>query len=196
MSSLADDALTALSPVLPDPHALITQWRAGIQTDRLILRAPTPGDAEAWAALHADPKVTQHIYAAAMTPEDSWRDLAFTLGHAAMRGFSMWAIETREDGRFIGRVGPWMPQGWPGLEIGWALRPDAQGKGYATLAAKAALTWTARNMPGAAAAIHSLHPSNARSQALVKRLGAQCLGDAHIAGDAYKIWVSDLSAWR
>lgn len=28
-------------------------------------------------------------------------------------------------GRFIGRIGPWRPEGWPGLEVAWTLAPVA-----------------------------------------------------------------------
>lgn len=175
---------------------MLAVWQRGIETERLRLVAPGPALTQAWEALHTDPQVNRYLYGPQMTAADSWRDLAFCIGHAALRGFSMWAIVCRSSGDFLGRVGPWMPEGWPGLEIGWALDPRVQGRGYATEAARAALTWTARHLPAAASAIHSLHPDNAPSLSLAQRLGAQPLGEATISGHQYQVWVSALSDWR
>ncbi|MGO4333335.1 GNAT family N-acetyltransferase [Labrys sp. KB_33_2] len=44
-------------------------------------------------------------------------------------------------GQWVGRVGPWQPEGWPGTEIGWALYRSHWGKGYATEAAARCVTW-------------------------------------------------------
>ena len=190
------DALSALQPVLPEPRALFPTWLAGVETERLRLLPLGPDFADAWRALHLDASVVKYLYGPAMTAPDCWRDLAFAIGHAHLRGFSMWAVCDRQDGRFLGRVGPWMPDGWPGLEIGWAFMPDSQGQGYATEAAKAVLDWAARHLPGAATAIHSIHPDNLPSQTLAQRLGAQQLGDATISDQLYQIWVSDLGVRR
>ena len=40
-------------------------------------------------------------------------------------------------GRWVGRLGPWQPEGWPGTEVGWGLAREAWGKGYATEAVQA-----------------------------------------------------------
>ena len=63
--------------------------------------------------------------------------------YQAEHGHTFWAVERREDGALLGfcglkrsnQVGG--PQGM--MEIGWRLRADAQGKGYAREAATAAL---------------------------------------------------------
>jgi len=41
-------------------------------------------------------------------------------------------------GVMIGRIGCWQP-GWPGFEIGWTLRRAYWGRGFATVAARAAM---------------------------------------------------------
>ncbi|MGH2729052.1 MAG: GNAT family N-acetyltransferase, partial [Actinomycetota bacterium] len=53
--------------------------------------------------------------------EDAWRELAVWLGHWALRGYGQWAVEIRATKELIGRVGLHYPEGWPGLEVGWAL---------------------------------------------------------------------------
>jgi len=44
----------------------------------------------------------------------------------------MWAIELKDSGKFIGRVGLHRPEGWPDLELGWMLTAEQRGHGYAT----------------------------------------------------------------
>lgn len=189
-------ALDALRPHLPPPEQVFQAWQRGFESARLLFKPIGPSNEADWQALHLDKAVTQYVYGPDMTVADCWRDLAFAIGHAQLRGFSMWAVYTLAEEQFIGRVGPWMPEGWPGLEVGWAIGSEFQGKGYGSEAAEAALDWTAQNIPGAACAIHSLHPENAQSLALAKRIGAQFLGDADISGDPHQIWVSDLSRRR
>lgn len=60
------------------------------------------------------------------------------------QGFGLWALELRQTGEFLGFTGlnP-MPDGVPGaggMEVGWRLARPAWGHGYATEAARAALT--------------------------------------------------------
>ena len=47
----------------------------------------------------------------------------------------------RMAGLWVGRLGPWTPDGWPGSEVGWGLHPDAQGKGYGLEGATAAIDY-------------------------------------------------------
>ena len=47
--------------------------------------------------------------------------MAVFVGHWALRGYGLWAAEERCTGKFVGRIGLWNPEGWPGLEVGWLL---------------------------------------------------------------------------
>ena len=33
----------------------------------------------------------------------------------------MFSVIEKDSGRWIGRIGPWQPEGWPGTEVGWSL---------------------------------------------------------------------------
>ena len=85
-------------------------------------------------------------------------------------GHRMLAIEERAGGRLVGRVtlDDWAQFGE--TEIGWALRGDARGQGFATEAARAYMAWGFRNLdvPYLTAMIR---PDNARSIAVAARLG-------------------------
>lgn len=47
----------------------------------------------------------------------------------------MFSVIEKKTARWIGRLGPWQPEGWPGSEVGWDLHPDAWGQGYAVAGA-------------------------------------------------------------
>ena len=76
----------------------------------------------------------------------------------------------KASGRWLGRAGPWQPEGWPGTEVGWSFLRSAWGKGYAREAAIAAIDWSFDHL-GWTEVIHSIAPANTASQALAARLG-------------------------
>jgi hypothetical protein len=53
--------------------------------------------------------------------------MALFIGHWQLRGYGWWAVEDRRTGDFLGRIGLYNPEGWPGIEIGWLLRRQAWG---------------------------------------------------------------------
>jgi RimJ/RimL family protein N-acetyltransferase len=117
-----------------------------------------------------DPEVARYIAPAPMTREESWRNMASSLGHWLLRGYGSWAVECKSDGAMIGRVGMINPQGWPGLEIGWTLGRPYWGQGFATEAAAATMRYAFLTQP-AAKLISCIDPDNVASQAVARRLG-------------------------
>jgi RimJ/RimL family protein N-acetyltransferase len=141
-----------------------------LTTDRLRLRAFHEGDLDAYAAMCADPEVMRYI--ADGRPLDraaSWRSLGLMLGHWALRGYGQWALELKHDGRFVGRAGLWQPEGWPGLEVGWALTRSFWGQGLAREAGQAVLEF-AWNRLQAETVISIIQPDNVASQRVAERL--------------------------
>ena len=119
----------------------------------------------------ADPEVMRYL--AAGVPLDrfgAWRQLAAFLGHRVLRGYTHWALELRATGEFVGRAGPWRPDGWPALEIGWAIAPRHQGRGYATEAGRAAqqVAWADLRPERL---ISLVRPGNRPSAAVARKLG-------------------------
>jgi RimJ/RimL family protein N-acetyltransferase len=110
-----------------------------LRTERLLLRGLKQDDFEAYARFHADSEVMRYISGHPVSRADAWRSLAVMIGHWALRGYGMWGVERVSDGAFVGRVGLWNPEGWPGLEVGWTLAKEFWGQGYATEAARAAM---------------------------------------------------------
>src|SRR5215470_13677785 len=108
-------------------------------TERLSLRMFRESDLDAYAGMCADPEVMRYPARKPMTRAEAWRNMAMVLGHWQLRGYGLWAVEDRESGLLAGRAGLWRPEGWPGLEVGWTLRREFWGRGYATEAGRAAL---------------------------------------------------------
>ena len=148
-----------------------------IETERLILRDLDETDFDGWARMAADPKVMEFIGRERRieTPDMAWRSLAMTIGHRVLRGFSFFAVEEKDTGDYVGRVGPWQPEGWADLEIGWAIDSSRWGRGYAFEAARAAADWAHRELK-ADHVIHYIEPLNSRSQSVAKKLGGQLIG--------------------
>ena len=154
-----------------------------LQTERLLLRAFSDADLDAYAAMCADAEVMRYlsVTGALLSREDAWRQMALFAGHWALRGFGMWAVEERESGRFIGRVGLHQPEGWPDRELGWSLAREAWGRGYATEAARAAADYAFRTLRWPHL-IHLILPGNDRSIRVAGRLGARPAGTDIVRG--------------
>ncbi|MDT0456387.1 GNAT family N-acetyltransferase [Streptomyces sp. DSM 41527] len=146
-----------------------------LRTERLLLRAWQPADLAPWAAMNADPEVRRY-FPEVLTREQSEASVARFQADLDERGWGWWAVEVRATGEFIGFTGldpvdEDMP--FTGVEAGWRLTRSAWGHGYATEAARAALTFgfTTLGLPEIVAVTTA---TNLRSQAVMRRLGMAC----------------------
>lgn len=147
-----------------------------LETERLILRAPAKEDFEAWADFCADEEAARFI-GGRQDRIGAWRIMSVMTGAWTVRGFSMFSVIEKSTGRWVGRLGPWQPEGWPGTEVGWGIVRDAWGKGYATEGAAAAIDW-AFDALGWDEVIHTIEPANVNSQKVAQRLGSRILRQA------------------
>jgi RimJ/RimL family protein N-acetyltransferase len=149
-----------------------------ILTARLFLRPPIASDFEAWAGFAADPEVMRFI--GGVQPRAlAWRGFLTMVGAWQIQGFAMFSVIERSSGRWIGRIGPWQPEGWPGTEVGWGLCRESQGKGYALEAAVASIDWAFEHL-GWTEVLHSIDPANTASRALAVRLGSSNRGPGRL----------------
>lgn len=113
-----------------------------LTTERLHLRQWRASDREPYATMNADP-VVMRFFAGTVSREGSDRDIDAWQAALDERGWSNWAVETRERGSFIGFIGLSVPRRvlpfTPCVELGYRLARSYWGKGYATEGAKAAL---------------------------------------------------------
>ena len=174
----------------------------GVQTCALpiclILRAPELQDLDRWAEMMTDPNATRYI--GGVQPRSLvWRALMTMIGAWHTTGISMFSVLDKTRNVWLGRMGPWSPDGWPGLEVGWALHPDAQGQGYAHEAASACMNFAVDKLHWQNI-IHTIDPENTASQRLAGRLGSLLLGPGKLPAphDAAKveIWGQSATQWR
>ena len=143
-------------------------------TPRLRLRPVRGEDFEAWAAFCADPETMVHL--GGVQPRAlAFRSLLAVVGAWHVQGFSFFSVFERDTGQWVGRVGPWQPEGWPGTEVGYSLARSAWGKGYATEACMAAMDF-AFDVLGWDDVIHCIAPENLPSAAVATRLGSRKRG--------------------
>jgi len=162
-----------------------------IETERLILRPTRLEDFEGWAAQVADVQTMRFIGGRQSRPA-AWRGFLTMAGAWRVQGFGMFSVLEKDTGQWVGRVGPWCPEGWPGNEIGWAINRDRWGRGYATEAATASIDWAVAHL-GWSGFIHCIAPENFASQRVASKLGARNCGRV-ILPEPYEDAVVDL--WR
>ncbi len=157
-----------------------------LETDRLRLRAWTLDDADDLAPVFTKEAGGEFI-GGTEGYYRAWRVVAMEVGHWALRGYGVWALEAKDDGRFIGFCGPWFPGDFPEPDLGWALRIEERGKGFATEAATAArkYLYTERAF-GPLASI--IAPDNTGSIGVAKRLGCTRERAFTIIGKTVEIW--------
>ncbi len=143
-----------------------------IETERLILREIDPErDFESWAESMADENTVRYLGSKPMNRAQAWRSMAMMIGHWAIRGYGFFSLESKQTGEWVGRVGPWFPEGWPEPEVGWTIAPGHLRKGYAIEAARASIDY-AFNTLGWSRVIHVILEGNEASIALAKKLGS------------------------
>ena len=140
-----------------------------VTTDRLTLRGALRDDFDAFADMLATDRAV-HM-GGPFDRAAAWRLFIMNLASWPLDGFGAWMITDRDTGAFLGDVGITHPDRFPEPELGWTVTADAEGKGYATEAARAALHWYWSNTD-ADTLVSYVTPGNTRSEALASKLGA------------------------
>jgi RimJ/RimL family protein N-acetyltransferase len=125
-------------------------------------------DFEIWAAFFASDRSIHEG-----GPKDrlaAWQQWASDVALWQLRGYGAFGVEDRATGDYLGEVGIYQGEGYPGPELGWMVTPEAEGKGIAFEAASAALAWVRASFDWLYLT-SIIEPANARSIALGLRLG-------------------------
>jgi RimJ/RimL family protein N-acetyltransferase len=177
------------------------RWNADpvlLETPRLWLRPPEPRDFDAWAEFLGDAEASRYL-GGAQPRAVAWRSFLTMAGAWAMQGFAMFSVVEKASGRWIGRVGPWQPDGWPGTEVGWGIARDCWGRGYATEAATAAIDWAFDTL-GWNEVIHCIDIDNVGSQAVARKLGSCNRGRGRLPAPyeavVIDVWGQTRAEWR
>lgn len=146
-----------------------------LESQRLRLRAHCLSDFSASFSMWSDPAVTRFIGGKPSTEQQAWMRLMSYLGHWSLMNFGYWLVEEMASGAFVGEIGfadfkrDMQPSLQGTAELGWALSPAMQGKGYATEALRCALAWGQAKLPSKEVNC-IIHPDNEASL----RVAAKC----------------------
>jgi RimJ/RimL family protein N-acetyltransferase len=149
-------------------------------TERLILRPWSVHDAGPALAAYGDAEVARWLTPAMdQVPDETAMRLVLQQWVAEdtrlLTPAGRWAIERREDGRPIGGATllPLPPD--DEFEVGWQIRQDAWGHGYATETGLALARWAFQQ--GIEQVIALVRPANTRALAMVRRIGMEWTGE-------------------
>lgn len=144
-----------------------------LKTERLILRSWRPEDLDPFAAMGADPEVMRY-FPALLDHKETKALIARMDREFERNGFGWCAVEVPGVFDFIGFIGLSRPRFHthftPCVEVGWRLRRDAWGHGYATEGASACLKYAFGKL-GLEEVVSMAVEANHRSRAVMKRLG-------------------------
>ncbi|MGD0313367.1 MAG: GNAT family N-acetyltransferase [Acidimicrobiales bacterium] len=170
-------------------------------TRRLVLRPLEETDLDAYTGLLTTPEVRRSLrLPESFSRGDAWTGMAQWRGQWELRGTGQFALEERATGRFVGRAGLHRPEqeDWPGVEVGWALHPDCWGRGYATEAGAASLSY-AFEVLGLDEVFSVILPENVRSQAVARRLGLTLVEERMLSSfpsEPHGIWRIRRGQWE
>ncbi|WP_284977300.1 GNAT family N-acetyltransferase [Arthrobacter sp. efr-133-TYG-104] len=145
-------------------------------TLRLRFRETTETDLDSMAALLGDLEVML-FYPAPKSRDEAAGWIHWNQENYAEHGYGLWIIETYE-GEFVGDCGlTWqLVNGAQKLEVGYHVRSDLQGQGYATEAAIACRDY-ARDQLEAQELIAIVHPENRASERVAEKIGMHRVPD-------------------
>jgi RimJ/RimL family protein N-acetyltransferase len=155
-----------------------------IETERLILRKPRVEDAEDLTVAFADPETMRFMGDGSIATEPEVENrIRFWLHRWETNGLGLFALESRESGRVVGRAGflVWDTATWEtssfaeageraGVELGWLVAREHWGRGYATEAALALRDWgiAERDLTRL---VSLIRPGNERSVRVAEKIG-------------------------
>jgi ribosomal-protein-alanine N-acetyltransferase len=147
-----------------------------LQTGRLRLRPFRASDRKAVHALYGDRENLRYWGVEPSSSLDSTRKMMGWHITGAPKHYMIWAVEEKKGKRLVGMINYFRRDlRERRVEVGWLIRPEAQGKGYMTEAGRALLRHLIDTL-GVHRVEALIRPENKPSAALAKRLGFRLEG--------------------
>ena len=171
-----------------------------LETARLRLEPWTPAHLDGLSIMGADPRVMRYVGGVTQSREETAAAIERQMAKWKAHGFGWWSFIELETGDLVGAgcIQHLAREVGNPLEIGWRLRPDRWGRGYATEAARAMgnFAFDRLNIPVLTAVAV---PENTASRRVMERLGMRFRGierwyDMDVA--TYDIAAADWAATR
>lgn len=167
-----------------------------LETPRLVLREFVPADADALAKVLCDPE-TMRFFPTRFDRAAVEEWIARNQRRYRADGHGLWALDLRSTGAMIGDCGITVQQvdGEPLLEIGYHLRRDMWGQGFATEAARACRDYGFMRL-GTEALISLVRPENQPSCRVAERNGMKVWKETVRAGLRHFVYRIRKEEWE
>jgi len=167
-----------------------------LETGRLLLREFIPQDADELQNVLGDPVAMQY-YPAAFDRQGVEAWIAKNIQRYRENGHSLWAMVLKASGELIGDCGCALQEveGRNEIEVGYHVRRDLWGRGYATEAAQACVEYAFAKL-GAKRVISMIRPENLQSRRVAKKNGLMCTKTIFWRGYDHCIYAADLETWH
>ena len=152
-------------------------------TARLRLRGWTQADRLEWPHVVGEPEIMRFLLPhRPLTLDEAQAQFDRLRGAWELHGLGHWAVEEAVSGRLLGRLGLERHPDWErnsdAVELGWILRRDAWGMGYATEGGHAALRFAFVEL-SLDEVISISDPRNRASLRVMEKLGFEPRGVEH-----------------
>jgi len=141
-----------------------------LETERLRLRTLKLDDDARVFALHSDAEVMRYI----LPPKEKIEEIQAWLGRKIacqnQHGFTMWAVELKATGEYLGNCGLQHLDETPQVEVGYHFAKKHWGKGYATESARACVKYAFETL-GLKIVTGVVNPENVGSQNVLEKAG-------------------------
>jgi ribosomal-protein-alanine N-acetyltransferase len=146
------------------------------RTKRLLVRQLCHADLLAYRAVEGNPNVMRFITGRPRTLAECRERLNDILERYQLEPLSgIWAVVLQESQEYLGTASLFTLPNSPYLQIGYKLKPEAQGKGYATEIAEG-LLYHSFFKAGLQKVVAVTHPQNKASQHVLKKMGMHVCG--------------------
>jgi ribosomal-protein-alanine N-acetyltransferase len=156
-----------------------------LETQRLIIRAPTANDFDNWWSVHAE----SDVIPASKEIIHEWLD--HHILDYKKHGFSMGSVYLKDSHEFIGRAGLfyyfYADNTEPDIEIGYVLHKAHWNKGFATELATALIDWGFKNL-SVNKLIALIATDNKKSQHILEKVGMRYVKNIKSEGEDFLLY--------
>ena len=161
------------------------------ETERCIVRETVPEDVESFYEIYRDKEITRYME---NLFEDREKERQYIRDYIekvyGFYGFGMWTVCLKETGEVIGRVGLSMREGFDEPELGYVIGKKWQRQGLAEEVCREILVY-GREELGFERVRVLMHPENAASEHLCRKLGFCCKEKRTLDGVLYNSYVTE-----
>lgn len=168
-----------------------------LHSARLRFEPVTDAHYAGMRVLNGDPEVMRYITGQAETPEETRAIIARVKLRWETIGYSWWNLIETDSGELVG-AGCIQHLGQDpanALEVGWRLRPDRWGRGYAIEAAERMACFAFEEL-GAPLLCAICDPANLRSAHVMQKLGMRLRGQEEWHGRTTLVYDITRAAWQ